>query len=101
MNSLQVNPAGTELDEVDPRDPPRSLARRIAVRIATIVIIGAVGIGLCIAGGLLTITVIGAPVGLPLMLAGFLTSLFAVVLLLGKRVQTFFAGPAAPNSSAI
>jgi len=77
-------PAAREAEVIEPEivglePPPPSLWRRLLVRTAMSLILGVLGIGFCLGGGVLTITVIGAGVGVPLLFLGF--SLIALALL--------------------
>lgn len=70
--------------EIVGMEPPRaSLWRRILVRVAAGLILGILGIGLCIAGGVLTLTLIGAAIGIPLICVGVSLIVLAVFLFIG------------------
>ena len=65
-------------------EPPRpSLWHRIAARLAVSCLVGMVGVGLCLIGVVLTLSIIGAAVGIPMILLGIGAVGVAVLLLFG------------------
>ncbi len=47
-----------------------SLWRRLMARLTMTAIVGCLGLAFCLAGVVLTVTIVGAPAGLPLLLIG-------------------------------
>jgi hypothetical protein len=72
-----------------------SLWKRIAGRMGLSLFVGALGLGLCAFGAVLTLTVVGAAIGIPLVLFGLGLILLAALLLFGggpMRTITFRVG---------
>jgi len=57
---------------------PPPLWRRVLARAALAVILGAIGLVLVVVGVILTVTIIGAAIGVPLILLGLLICAFAL-----------------------
>ena len=81
-------PAEKEVRVVEPEIvglelPPPSLWRRIAAKVAVSLFVGLVGLGLCAIGVVLTLTIVGAWMGIPLVLVGIGLIVFSVFLLIG------------------
>src|SRR3989338_7821049 len=77
-----------ELEVIEPEivglDPEPPWWRRMLARIAPSLLLGILGIGLCVVGLVLTISLVGAALGLPLLLIGICVLLLAFFLLLGR-----------------
>lgn len=76
-NAAVIEPEIVELE------PSPSLGRRLLSRLVFSLFVGILGIALCLLGAVLTITIIGASVGIPLIFAGLFIILIALFLLLG------------------
>ncbi|MFA5976228.1 MAG: hypothetical protein WC859_08720 [Elusimicrobiota bacterium] len=65
--------------------PPRPLSwwRRLLARGILAVAFGVLGLGLCALGGVLTLTIIGATIGVPLILVGLILMVIPLILLFG------------------
>jgi hypothetical protein len=71
-----------------------SLLRRLLARAALSLFLGALGLALIAVGTILTITIIGAPFGVPLVVIGFLFCLVALLSLFARgQVGFISSGP--------
>ena len=72
-----VEPRIVEAEIVEDNNVSRSFFRPFLARVALSLILGALGIALIVAGSVLTVTIIGAPLGIPLAIMGFLICVVA------------------------
>lgn len=66
--------------EVLGHEPGPSFLRRLAARLGVSLILGAVGLLVVFVGGVLTLSIIGAAVGVPLLIIGLLLVISALLL---------------------
>lgn len=71
-------------DEGLPSSPP-SFLKRLAARAALSLILSALGLALAAIGSFLTLTIIGAPLGIPLLVMGLLIFLIGLTTLFARR----------------
>ena len=76
------------------RGSPRSGSRleRLAARAGVAVVLGVIALALVAAGALLTVTIVGAVVGVPLALLGLALGAAAVWILVGGGTMVFRVG---------
>ncbi|MBI4057658.1 MAG: hypothetical protein HY399_08945 [Elusimicrobia bacterium] len=84
----ELVPHTPEPEIIDPEivglePPPSSRWRMWLNRVVLSLVLGLVGLGLCLVGALLTITLIGASIGIPLVLLGLVLCIFSLFLFLG------------------
>lgn len=84
---------GEILSELE-RDNPRAGSRleRLAARAGAAVVLGVIALALVAAGALLTMTIVGAVVGVPLALLGLALGAAAVWILVGGGTMVFHVG---------
>ena len=90
QNTGHIQPAARIVEAVvvghEPKPP---LWRRLVARAALGVVLGAVGLGAVVVGAIMTITVVGAVVGVPLVVVGLLLCLMAAFVPFSTRQMHF------------
>lgn len=96
MKEHPLSPLEPEAEVIEPEivghAKPASLWRRIVSRLLLSLALGAVGLCLILAGILLIITVVGAAVGVPLLLLGLALVALSLFLLFGGGTTRLHIG---------
>jgi hypothetical protein len=82
----EEEPRLVEAEVVGLEPPPPSLWQRIKARLKVSLFLAALGLALFIGGLFFTLTLVGAPIGVPLMIVGALCVLAAFWILIGGGI---------------
>lgn len=87
MDLAQIKPRVLE-GEIVGHEAPKPLRRRLAERLSLVLVLSATGLVCLVLGAVLTLSIVGAPIGIPILLIG-------ACLLLGAFFSLFGAGTVA------
>lgn len=79
----EPEPEVVEPEIVGLEPPPSPWWRRVLARAALAAFLSVLGAGLCLVGVILTITVVGAGIGIPLIVIGLCILVLAVIIFFG------------------